>query len=86
VGDDDGAVGELMDRVLEGAQGVDVGTANVVAARLTDWFKGLWHGRSLAFTVAVFTVVVCLGYLFFTMEPPHEASGVDAGESDPERR
>lgn len=49
------------------------GTANVLATELTDWFNGLWHGRSLAFTVAVITLLVCLGYLFFAVRLPVDA-------------
>jgi hypothetical protein len=50
------------------------GTANVLATELTDWFNGLWHGRSLAFTVAVITLLVCLGYLFFAVHLPDDTS------------
>jgi hypothetical protein len=50
------------------------GTANVLAVELMDWLNGLWHGRSLAFTVAVITVAVCLGYLFFAVLLPRYAS------------
>jgi hypothetical protein len=42
------------------------GTANVLAVQFMDWFKGLWQGKSLAFTVLVIAVVAALGYLFFT--------------------
>jgi hypothetical protein len=42
------------------------GKANVLANELTNWFSGLWHGTSLAFTVACITIVIALGFLFFT--------------------
>ncbi len=34
------------------------GKANVLAAEFSSWFAGLWHGRSLAGTVACITVTV----------------------------
>ena len=40
------------------------GKANVIADRFARWFDGLWHGQSLAFTVAVLTVVIAAGYFF----------------------
>lgn len=57
------------------------GTANVLAVELMHWLEGLWHGRSLAFTVAVLTVVVCLGYLFFAVRLPADGRE-DAGGGD----
>jgi hypothetical protein len=42
------------------------GTANVLAVRFMDWFSSLWHGRSLALTVALLSLATALGYLFFT--------------------
>jgi hypothetical protein len=59
------------------------GTANVLAVELMDWFNGLWHGRSLAFTVAVIAVAVCLGYLFFAVRLPRNASDDTPGDDDP---
>jgi len=38
------------------------GKANVLADEFRHWFGGLWHGQSLAYTVAVLTVVMSLGY------------------------
>lgn len=60
------------------------GTANVLAVELMNWFKGLWYGRSLAFTVAVITVAVCLGYLFFAVRLPADDDD-DAAGGDPPR-
>ena len=36
------------------------GTANVLADELRRWFDGLWHGKSLAFTVACITFFISL--------------------------
>jgi hypothetical protein len=49
------------------------GKANVLANELTNWFVGLWHGKSLAFTVACITIVIALGFYFITTELNSEA-------------
>ncbi len=36
------------------------GMAAVYAARLNRWLAGLWHGRPLAYTVAVLSVAIAL--------------------------
>jgi len=56
------------------------GKANVLANELTNWFTGLWHGESLAFTVACITVVIALGFFFFSAH-----LGADGGKSDGQR-
>ena len=33
------------------------GQANVLAAQFMTWFQSLWHGRSLAYTVGVLTLL-----------------------------
>ena len=38
------------------------GKANVIADKFSHWFDGLWHGQSLAFTVAVLTITASAGY------------------------
>ena len=40
------------------------GKANLLANNFSHWFDGLWHGQSLAFTVAFLTVVIAAGYFF----------------------
>ena len=54
------------------------GKANVLATQFRSWFNGLWHGRSLAFTVAVISVFLALAYNFFATPLPPAADG-DAG-------
>ena len=44
------------------------GKANVLANELTNWFVGLWHGKSLAITVACITIVIALGVYFITSD------------------
>jgi hypothetical protein len=38
------------------------GKANVLATEFRQWFSGLWHGRSLAFTVFVLSALVAAGF------------------------
>ena len=40
------------------------GKANVLANDFMRWFDGLWHGTSLAFTIACITIFVSFGFLF----------------------
>ena len=57
------------------------GKANVLAAEFREWFTGLWHGKRLAFTVAVITVIAACAFRFFatSLPPDPEASGVHEG-------
>lgn len=40
------------------------GMKNVLLTDLTDWFRGLWQGKDLAFTIAYLTVIVSAGLFF----------------------
>ena len=40
------------------------GSAAVVADQFSRWFIGLWHGKSLAFTVACIAGFISLGFFF----------------------
>jgi hypothetical protein len=40
------------------------GKANVLANEFMSWFAGLWHGKSLALTVACITIFISLGVFF----------------------
>ncbi|WP_257306684.1 hypothetical protein [Geothrix campi] len=42
------------------------GKANVVGTEFQRWFEGLWHGRSLAFTVAWLTVLLAVSFWFLS--------------------
>jgi hypothetical protein len=50
------------------------GKVNVLAEEFREWFEGLWHGRSLAFTVAVLTLLVAWVFRFFATPLPPEAA------------
>lgn len=36
------------------------GKANVLGGEIQEWFAGLWHGRNLAYTLAVLTIAAAL--------------------------
>jgi hypothetical protein len=57
------------------------GKANVLAAEFRIWFSGLWHGRSLAFTVAVLAVLLALACRLVATPLPSAADG-DAGHEN----
>lgn len=40
------------------------GKAALVAHDLNKWFAGLWQGETLAYTVAIITMVIAAGYYF----------------------
>jgi hypothetical protein len=54
------------------------GKANVIAAQFRDWFDSLWHGKQLAFTVAVLTVIAAGAFKFFATPLPPDPKGSDA--------
>lgn len=53
------------------------GKANILATEIQQWFAGLWHGRHLAYTLAVLTLVVALISFYIAVflpdfPPPHD--------------
>jgi hypothetical protein len=70
------------------------GKMNLLAGDLSRWFAGLWHGRSLAFTVACMTLLISFGFFFVTkylpsdLEPDardeNSRAGPDPGNGGPE--
>ncbi len=48
------------------------GKANVLADRLRRWFTGLWHGKSLAYTIASISVLLALGCSLTAARLPDE--------------
>ena len=52
------------------------GKLNVLADEFMRWFAGLWHGKSLAFTVACITIVTSLG-LFFVAHAMQSDGGAE---------
>ncbi len=59
------------------------GTANVLAAEFQEWFAGLWHGRNLAYTIAVLTVLLVLVLRFLLAPIPLHAIEEEKDEPPP---
>ena len=48
------------------------GKANLLASEFTQWFSGLWHGKSLGITVACITAFLCVLLLFVAYNLPSD--------------
>src|SRR6266511_2892348 len=61
------------------------GKANVVAAQFRDWFDSLWHGKQLAYTVVVITMMAAGAFKFFAtpLPPDPEASATNGSNNQP---
>ncbi|MGE5239280.1 MAG: hypothetical protein ACM3ON_10790 [Chloroflexota bacterium] len=46
------------------------GKMNVLASDFVLWFDGLWHGKSLAVTIACITIATCLVIVFLAYQLP----------------
>jgi hypothetical protein len=49
------------------------GKANLLASEFTQWFSGLWHGRSLGITVAWITGIICVLLLLLAYNLPPDS-------------
>ena len=49
------------------------GKAALVANDFNKWFAGLWQGESLAYTVAIITIIIAAGYYFISAALEAEA-------------
>src|SRR5512141_743477 len=58
------------------------GKANVLAAQFRDWFDSLWHGKQLAYTVAILTLLAAGTFKFFATPLPPE---LDESGGDPSK-
>lgn len=61
------------------------GKAIVLADDLRRWVAGLWHGKSLAFTVAFCSVFISLGFFAAARRLPSDlkSDGIKTGGSKP---
>jgi len=46
------------------------GKANVIADEFRRWVAGLWHGKSLAYTVACIAIVTSFGVFYYASRLP----------------
>ena len=58
------------------------GNALVFADEFSRWFIGLWHGRSLAFTVACIAIVISLGFFFAARTSPSDLESEASDENN----
>ena len=49
------------------------GKANLLASEFTQWFNGLWHGKSLGITIGCITGVTCLIILLIAYNLPSDS-------------
>ena len=59
------------------------GKMNVLTVELTQWFNGLWHGKSLAYTLGCITIFIS-AVLFFVAD--HWPSAQESDDSDEGKR
>ncbi len=60
------------------------GKAAVLADEFSRWFAGLWHGKSLAFTVACISIFISLVVFFVANHSPSDVKSDVRGEKDRE--
>jgi hypothetical protein len=57
------------------------GKAAVLANEFRNWFDGLWHGKSLAFTVACISIIISFGFFFVAKHIPFDLTSNERGEN-----
>ena len=57
------------------------GKITVLAHELRSWFTGLWHGTSLAFTVACISMATSLGIFFVAYHLPPDTESDTRAEN-----
>jgi hypothetical protein len=58
------------------------GKINVLANELVRWFVGLWHGKSLAYTVACISIIISFGLFFVANHLPPDTKSDAGGENN----
>jgi hypothetical protein len=59
------------------------GKANVLGSEISGWFAGLWHGRNLAYTLAVLTIIAALLCFYVAFALPDLPPFGDEPHKDP---
>jgi hypothetical protein len=62
---------------------VNGGNVTVIADEFFRWFDGLWHGESLAYTVACISIAISFGFFFAAY---HARSDSKADSRDDDKR
>ena len=58
------------------------GKVAILSLQIQQWFFSLWHGRSLAYTVAVISLLLALAFWFLAAHPPIEEEAEDKSKPD----
>jgi hypothetical protein len=58
------------------------GKSAVLANEFRSWFVGLWHGKSLAFTIACMSILLSFVVFFVAKHLPSGLTSNERGESD----
>jgi hypothetical protein len=58
------------------------GKAAVLADEFRRWFIGLWHGKSLAFTIAVITLFISFAGFFTARHLPSRSESDDSNKNN----
>ena len=58
------------------------GKAAVLANEFRNWFVGLWHGKSLAFTIVCISIIISFGIFLVAKHLPSDLTSNDRGEND----
>ena len=61
------------------------GKANVLADDFRRWFVGLWHGKSLALTVACITILISAGVFYAAHHTPSSLESDNPSENNRDR-
>ena len=59
------------------------GKAAVLADEFTRWIAGLWHGKSLAYTLAFITFIISFGFFFAANHLPSRLKSDVPNEKQP---